>query len=141
MMISTKGRYALRIMVDLAQHDGEEPVSVRAIAQRQDISGKYMEQIISVLTRAGLLRSVRGAQGGYTLAKPPEEITVRQVVVALEGDMAIVDCQRGAQCKDADKCATHKVWNRISDAVNGALDAITLKDMLNDYSCAQARGD
>ena len=81
------------------------------------------------------------AQGGYTLAKPPEEITVRQVVVALEGDMAIVDCQRGAQCKDADKCATHKVWNRISDAVNGALDAITLKDMLNDYSCAQARGD
>ena len=66
---------------------------------------------------------------------------MRQVVVALEGDMAIVDCQRGAQCKDADKCATHKVWNRISDAVNGALDAITLKDMLNDYSCAQARGD
>ena len=77
----------------------------------------------------------------FQMAEPPEEITVRQVVVALEGDMAIVDCQRGAQCKDADKCATHKVWNRISDAVNGALDAITLKDMLNDYSCAQARGD
>ena len=65
MMISTKGRYALRIMVDVAQHDGEMPVSVREIAQRQDISGKYMEQIISVLTRSGLLRSIRGAQGGY----------------------------------------------------------------------------
>ena len=76
MMISTKGRYALRIMVDVAQHDGEMPVSVREIAQRQDISGKYMEQIISVLTRSGLLRSIRGAQGGYHLAKSPEQITV-----------------------------------------------------------------
>ena len=76
MMISTKGRYALRIMADVAQHDGEMPVSVREIAQRQDISGKYMEQIISVLTRSGLLRSVRGAQGGYHLAKRPADITV-----------------------------------------------------------------
>ena len=88
MMISTKGRYALRIMVDLAQHDGEMPVSVREIAQRQDISGKYMEQIISVLTRASLLRSVRGAQGGYHLAKVPEEITVGMIQRATEGDLA-----------------------------------------------------
>ena len=80
MMISTKGRYALRIMVDVAQHDGEMPVSVREIAQRQDISGKYMEQIISVLTRSGLLRSIRGAQGGYHLAKSPEQITVGMIL-------------------------------------------------------------
>ena len=79
--------------------------------------------MLSALKKAGLVETVRGAQGGYTLAKPPEEIPrcARQRL-ALEGDMAIVDCQRGAQCKDADKCATHKVWNRISDAVNGALD-------------------
>ena len=114
---------------------------LRAGAGSQHLAEKYLEQLLSALKKAGLVETVRGAQGGYTLAKPPEEITVRQVVVALEGDMAIVDCQRGAQCKDAEKCATHKVWNRISDAVNGALDAITLKDMLNDYSCAQARGD
>ena len=83
MMISTKGRYALRIMVDVAQHDGEMPVSVREIAQRQDISGKYMEQIISVLTRSGLLRSIRGAQGGYHLAKSPEQITVGMILRAI----------------------------------------------------------
>lgn len=88
MMISTKGRYALRIMADVAQHDGEMPVSVREIAQRQDISGKYMEQIISVLTRSGLLRSVRGAQGGYHLAKRPADITVGMILRATEGDLA-----------------------------------------------------
>lgn len=85
MMISIKGRYALRIMVDVAQHDGEMPVSVREIAQRQDISGKYMEQIISVLTRSGLLRSIRGAQGGYHLAKSPEQITVGMILRATGG--------------------------------------------------------
>lgn len=85
MMISTKGRYALRIMADVAQHDGEMPVSVREIAQRQDISGKYMEQIISVLTRSGLLRSVRGAQGGYHLAKRPADITVGMILRATGG--------------------------------------------------------
>ena len=92
MMISTKGRYALRIMVDVAQHDGEMPVSVREIAQRQDISGKYMEQIISALTRSGLLRSIRGAQGGYHLAKKPEAITVGMILRATEGDLAPAEC-------------------------------------------------
>ena len=92
MMISTKGRYALRIMADVAQHDGEMPVSVREIAQRQEISGKYMEQIISVLTRSGLLRSIRGAQGGYHLAKSPEQITVGMILRATEGDLAPAEC-------------------------------------------------
>lgn len=92
MMISTKGRYALRIMVDVAQHDGDAPVSVREIAKRQDISGKYMEQIISVLARSALLRSVRGAQGGYHLAREPRDITVGMILRATEGDLAPAEC-------------------------------------------------
>ena len=95
MMISTKGRYALRIMIDLAQHDSDIPVSVREIADRQDISGKYMEQIIGVLSRAGLVRSVRGAQGGYHLVRPAKDVTVGMILRATEGDLAPAECVRG----------------------------------------------
>ena len=131
MMISTKGRYALRIMVDLALHDGEEPVSVRAIAQRQAISGKYMEQIISVLTRAGLLRSVRGAQGGYRLAKEPQEITVGDIIDATEGPLSISDCLNDEGCcQRSGQCRTRRVWEYLSTSINDVLQSITLRDML-----------
>mgnify|MGYP002561456459 CR=1 FL=1 len=140
MMISTKGRYALRIMADVAQHDGEMPVSVREIAQRQDISGKYMEQIISVLTRSGLLRSVRGAQGGYMLARPPQAITVGEILRVMEGELASVDClEEASVCDKACACPTRLVWQKIHTGVNAIVDGITLADMLNDY--AQMRGE
>ena len=140
MMISTKGRYALRIMVDLAQHDGQTPVSVREIARRQDISGKYMEQIISVLTRAGLLRSVRGAQGGYLLSRAPAEITVGEVLRTLEGDLAVVDCLLGEDtCDRACACPTRVVWQKLRDGVNKIVDGITLQDMLDDYERMSAQ--
>ena len=132
MMISTKGRYALRIMVDLAQHDGDMPVSVREIAQRQDISGKYMEQIISVLGRAGLLRSVRGAQGGYHLAKTPEEITVGMILRATEGDLAPAECvgSDNLPCERSGVCPSHIVFTRVYSAINGVIDGISLSDLM-----------
>ncbi|MBP3657401.1 MAG: Rrf2 family transcriptional regulator [Clostridia bacterium] len=132
MMISTKGRYALRIMADLAQHDGETPVSVREIAQRQEISGKYMEQIISVLSRAGLLRSVRGAQGGYHLAKSPDDITVGMILRATEGDLAPAECvgSDNAPCERRGECPSHLVFSRVYSAINGVIDGICLSDLL-----------
>ena len=134
MMISTKGRYALRIMVDLALHDGEEPVSVRAIAQRQDISGKYMEQIISVLTRAGLLRSVRGAQGGYHLAMTPGEITVGMILRATEGDLAPAECVLdGAQhCDRRGACPARTVFAKVYTAINEVIDGVPLMELMPD---------
>jgi len=132
MMISTKGRYALRIMVDLALHDGDVPVSVREIAQRQDISGKYMEQIISVLTRAGLLRSVRGAQGGYHLAREPREITVGMILRATEGDLAPSECMAlGAQpCNRSGACPSRAVFEKVYSAINGVIDGMTLLELM-----------
>ena len=140
MMISTKGRYALRIMVDLAQHDGAEPVSVRAIAQRQDISGKYMEQIISVLTRSGLLRSVRGAQGGYHLASEPQSITVGMILRATEGDLAPAECvAHGAQhCSRSAGGPSRAVFTRVYSAINDVIDDVTLQDLLTDDAQADS---
>ena len=134
MMISTKGRYALRIMVDVAQHDGEMPVSVREIAQRQDISGKYMEQIISVLTRSGLLRSIRGAQGGYHLAKSPEQITVGMILRAAEGSLAPVSCldEDINHCEHAGRCTTLTVWQKLKDAIDDVVDHTTLADLIEE---------
>lgn len=134
MMISTKGRYALRIMVDLAQHDGEAPVSVREIARRQDISGKYMEQIISVLSRAGLLRSVRGAQGGYHLAMSPREITVGMILRATEGDLAPAECvAHGAQhCQRSGACPSRAVFEKVYSAINDVIDGVLLCDLMAD---------
>ena len=142
MMISTKGRYALRIMVDLALHDGAEPVSVREIVQRQDISGKYMEQIISVLTRAGLLRSVRGAQGGYHLAKMPEEITVGMILRATEGDLAPAECVLdGAQhCDRRGACPSRTVFSKVYTAINGVIDSVTLRELMPESGQAEAPG-
>ena len=131
MMISTKGRYALRIMVDLALHDGEEPVSVREIAQRQDISGKYMEQIISVLARAGLLRSIRGAQGGYHLAHTPEEITVGMILRATEGDLAPAECVKSeVPCGRTNECSTRLVFEKVYSAINNVIDNVTLDELI-----------
>lgn len=139
MMISTKGRYALRIMVDLAQHDGEEPVSVRAIAQRQDISGKYMEQIISVLTRAGLLRSVRGAQGGYHLAYAPGEITVGMILRATEGDLAPAECvlDGAHHCDRRGACPSRTVFSKVYSAINEVIDGVTLLELMPEGNPAE----
>lgn len=132
MMISTKGRYALRIMVDVAKFGGEGPISVREIAGRQDISEKYMEQIVGVLTRNGLLRSVRGAQGGYYLAKPAEEITVGNILRATEGDLAPTECVAGKPCKRSGSCPSHMVFEKVYSAINNVIDNVKLCDLVSD---------
>lgn len=133
MKISTKGRYALRLMLDLALNDAGKPVRIREIAKRQEISDKYLEQIISVLNKAQYVRSVRGPQGGYLLTKKPEEYTVGMILRQTEGSMAPVDCiaEDNGFCSHMEDCATSIVWRRLNDAVSEVIDNITLADLVD----------
>ena len=134
MKISTKGRYALRLMLDLALYGGSAPVPLRDVAERQDISDKYLEQIVSHLARAGLVRSIRGAGGGYLLTRPPENYTVGEVLRVLEGNLAPVSCATGTDCCGrADRCVTMEVWQEIQAAVSQVVDHITLADLVRRY--------
>ena len=131
MKISTRGRYALRLMLDIALTGGRGPVSLRDVAQRQDISDKYLEQIITPLGRAGLVRSVRGAGGGYLLTRKPEEYTVGEILRVLEGSLAPVGCAEDKSCCGrAAQCVTQEVWEQIAAAVAGVVDHITLADLM-----------
>lgn len=133
MKISTKGRYALRLMLDLALNDSEKPVRIKEIARRQGISDKYLEQIISVLNKARFVRSVRGPQGGYMLTKKPEDYTVGMILRLTEGSMAPVDCidEELGTCTRMDDCATSIVWKKLNDAICDVIDHITLEDLVN----------
>lgn len=133
MKISTKGRYALRLMLDLALNDSEKPVRIKEIARRQGISDKYLEQIISVLNKARFVRSVRGPQGGYLLTKKPEDYTVGMILRLTEGSMAPVDCidEELGTCTRMDDCATSIVWKKLNDAICDVIDHITLEDLVN----------
>lgn len=132
MKISTKGRYALRLMLDLAIYNTGQPVSIKDIARRQQISEKYLEQIISVLNKAGYVRSIRGAQGGYLLKKEPKEYTVGMILRLTEGDLAPVSCvgEESSECDRRDSCVTVRIWEQINDAVNNVVDNITLADLV-----------
>ena len=142
MKISTKGRYAVRMMLDIALHSAFDPISLKDIAKRQDISEKYLEQIIATLNKAGYVRSIRGPQGGYFLTKEPKEFTVGMILRTTEGDLAPVSCVGidGPMCDKMQDCVTAIVWKRINDAVNDVVDNITLEDLVewqkdkgNDY--------
>lgn len=135
MKVSTRGRYALRLMLDLAlnDNDAEQYVTIKSISERQEISGKYLEQIISVLSRAGYVKSVRGSQGGYKLAHPAEEYTVGMILRLIEGSLAPVACMEDNpnQCPRCEKCATlDLVWKQLDDAISGVVDHITLSDLV-----------
>ena len=132
MKISTKGRYALRLMLDIAIHATDEVVSARTIAQRQALSEKYLEQIISMLTRAGFVVSTRGARGGYQLARAPQEYTVGMILRLTEGSLAPVTCLQEdvAPCERAEFCATLVVWKKLYNAINDVVDNITLADLV-----------
>lgn len=132
MKISTKGRYAVRVMLDLALHNTGECIKVKDIAARQGVSEKYLEQIISVLNKAGYVKSVRGAQGGYRIAKEPEYYTVGMILRLTEGSLAPVAClEDGADlCERADTCETLQVWKDLYDAINKVVDGVTLADLL-----------
>lgn len=133
MKVSTKGRYALRLMLDLALNQTGEPVSLKDIAKRQEISDKYLEQIISVLNKAGYVKSVRGPQGGYQLTKKPEEYTVGMILRLTEGSLAPVACveEEGA-CDKINSCATLLVWKRLNEAINNVIDNMTLADLVDE---------
>lgn len=130
-MISTKGRYALSVMLDIMQHDGEEPVCLRDVAKRQDLPQKYLEQIASMLKIGGLLRSSRGKNGGYYLARKPQECTVGEILRVMEGNLAPAPCVsgNGTPCKRQAKCPNLCVWEKLNDAINSVVDNITLADM------------
>lgn len=135
MKLSTKGRYGLRAMVDLAIHgEQDEYVSISSIAERQCISDNYLEQLVAKLKKAGLVNSTRGAMGGYSLARPIEEISVGDILRALEGDLNPVDCGAitGDSCSIAEGCVSKYVWKRIHDSINHAVDTITLKEMVEE---------
>ncbi len=132
MKISTKGRYALRLMLELALAEEGAPVSLRDVAQRQEISNKYLEQIVTPLSRAGLVRSVRGTAGGYLLTRPPAGYTIGEILRPLEGSLAPVACADGIPCcSKADTCVTLELWQQIRDAVNGVVDKTTLADLVD----------
>ena len=133
MRISTKGRYALRLMLDLAEHQGDGCVSLKDVAQRQDISKKYLEQIVPTLSRAGFLLTNRGYQGGYRLARRPEDYTARDILRLTEGSLAPVACLDGEvnRCPRAEKCDTLPVWEKLDELINGYLDSISLADLLH----------
>ena len=132
MKVSTTGRYALRLMMDIAVHDGEGNVSLKDVATRQNISMKYLEQIAGLLSKAGLLRSGRGAQGGYRLAREPEQYTVGSILRLTEGNLAPVACLGGPEnrCDQCGECPTLDFWSGLYAAVNEYIDRYTLADLL-----------
>ena len=133
MKISTKGRYALRLMMDLAENNSGSPISLKDVAKRQDISDKYLEQIISILNKAGYVRSVRGAQGGYMLKMEPQNYTVGMILRQTEGSLAPVACIEDDEivCDRQQQCVTSIVYKKINDAISGVVDNITLQDLVD----------
>ena len=133
MRLSTKGRYGLRALLDVAVYSEEEPVSIRSIAQRQNISEAYLEQLMPKLKKAGLIDSQRGASGGYRLTRPAEEISVGEVLRALEGELDAVNCpglkeadSEEEGCCEAHTCVTKYVWQKINDSITKTVDEISL---------------
>ncbi|NBI89132.1 Rrf2 family transcriptional regulator [Lachnospiraceae bacterium] len=131
MKISTKGRYAVRVMLDLAVHNTGGYIKVKQIAERQEISEKYLEQIISVLNKAGFVKSTRGAQGGYRIVGNPENYTVGMVLRLTEGKLCPVSCLEDEvnQCGRCDTCETLTVWKELHEAINKVVDGVTIADL------------
>jgi len=130
MKLSTKVRYGVRAMVDLALHSNGKPVLVQSIAERQEISRKYLENLLVSLKTAGIVRSLRGARGGYVLARPAEDITMEELVIALEGPPTLIDClEDPAACHRVDFCATRDLWKEMTLSLRSLLKRTTLADL------------
>lgn len=141
--LTTKGKYGLRAVVDLAVHTDDEAVALSQIAERQGISMNYLEQLIAKLKKSGIVNGIRGAQGGYVLAMPADEISVGDILRSLEGDLSPVDCYEinssDTPCSNFDLCVTKYVWKRISDSINEAVDGIMLSDLAAESKRVQAK--
>lgn len=143
MKLSTKGRYGLRALIDLALYSEEEPVNIQSIAKRQNISESYLEQLVRKLRTAGLVTSVRGAGGGYQLSRPASEISVGDVLRALEGNLDAVTCsgsQEESGCQGADLCVTRYVWQRINESITQAVDTMWLDQLVEESRKLRDKG-
>lgn len=133
MKLSTKGRYGLRAMVDLAINSSGDHVSLNSVAERQGISENYLEQVFSTLRKAGLVKSVKGAQGGYSLSDNPSNTKVGIILRALEGTISIVDEDSENFQTSIERCIKAKVWDKMNESLNQVLDSLTLEDLVNEY--------
>jgi Rrf2 family transcriptional regulator, cysteine metabolism repressor len=133
MKLSTKGRYGVKAMVDLAINYGGAPVSIKSISERQNISEYYLEQLFAPLRKADLIKSMRGAQGGYVLSKEPKAISVADIIRVLEGPIEISDCIEGVACSNIDCCGTRLLWEKIKRSIDSVMESTTLEDIVNDY--------
>jgi Rrf2 family protein len=131
MRISTKIRYGARAMLELAYRYGEGPVDLKEISKKEDISLKYLEQVIIPLRTAGLVKSIRGSKGGYSLAKPPSEICLNDVVKILDGEIQLLECLRDPkECRKSDLCVTREIWKEASDAIHRIFSSVTFEEMV-----------
>ena len=133
MIVSTKGRYALRVMIDLAEHQAERYVPLKEVAERQEISEKYLENILKVLVQNGFLEGLRGKGGGYRLSREPGEYTLGEILRLTEGSLAPVECveEDAPECDREHSCVTKILWKRMYDAINDVVDHVTLEDLMN----------
>jgi Rrf2 family cysteine metabolism transcriptional repressor len=132
MKLSTRTRYAVRAIIELAQNDSDKPLQLKIIAQRQEISVKYLEQLMAVLRSAGFVRSIRGSKGGYVLAKAPNQIKLNDVMHRLEGSVATVECVENENyCSRSADCAARYLWMQVEQAIDNVLGAITLQDLVD----------
>ena len=141
MKLSTRSRYGTRMMLDMAQHYDEGPVQIGTIASRQGISVKYLEQLIIPLKKAHYVQSVRGPRGGHMLGKPPDQITVGEIVDVLEGGIHLTDCVKNPQlCEKSENCLTRRLWEEATAAVHEKLNAVTLSEMVRMSPDLECRG-
>jgi Rrf2 family protein len=139
MKISTKGRYGLRVLLDIAAHQAKGPVILRDISARQDISEKYLWQVINPLKAAGLVNSTRGAKGGYVLAKSPDDVTLLEIVSILEGPVSVVDCVGTPEkCARSGACVTRAAWGKIESGIKESMAKITLKELVDKQKDAES---
>lgn len=131
MKLSSRTRYGMRAILELAIEYGKKPMQIKKIADKEDISSKYLEQLIAMLKSSGLVRSVRGPRGGYSLSRPPAEITLKEVFQTLEGPMTPAEClDHPDYCPRCSDCATREIWQQLQDAISGVLGSYTLADMV-----------
>ena len=136
MKLSTKGRYGVKAMLDLALHNSEGQISLKSIAERQNISENYLEQLFASLRKAEIVKSIRGSQGGYNLAHEPKNISVGDILRALEGSLAPVDCVSDidpVKCERSEACVTKVIWEKIRDGVNSVVDSISLENLIEEH--------
>ena len=140
MKISTKGRYALRLMLDLAMHHDGSFIPLKAVSQRQSISDKYLEQIVHLLSKGGLVQSARGAQGGYRLTREPAQYSVGEILRLVEGSLVPVAClECGAQCEHTDQCMTIDLYKKMQNAIDTIVDNTTLVDLIVEHEAKMAK--